>query len=115
MSTKSNDRTYKKASKAMKAGGKKSFALSKSFAVLSIICLIVYSIISVISQQIQISEIKKESSELSAKITEAKQQNDEYIRLLSADDEAAYMERIAIERLGFAYPNERRFYIVEGN
>ena len=43
------------------------------------------------------------------KITEAKQQNDEYIRLLSADDEAAYMERIAIERLGYAYPNERRF------
>jgi cell division protein FtsL len=112
---KHNDHTYKKANKALKNGGKKSFFLSKPLTALAIVCLIVYSVISVVSQQVQIAEIKKESDELSQKITEAKQQNDEYIRLLSADDEAAYMERIAIERLGYAYPNERRFYIVDAD
>ena len=71
--------------------------------------------IMIISQQIQIADIKKESEELSEKITAAKQQNDEYVRLLSADDEAAYMERIAIEKLGYAYPNERRFYIINAD
>lgn len=112
---KNNDHTYKKANKALKNGEKKSFFLSKPLTALAIVCLIVYSVISVVSQQVQIAEIKKESDELSQKITEAKQQNDEYIRLLSADDEAAYMERIAIERLGYAYPNERRFYIVDAD
>ena len=76
--------------------------------------LIIYSVFSIISQQAQIAQLRKQSEELSAQITEAKQQNDEYIRLLSSDDEAEYMERIAIERLGYAYPNERRFYVVEG-
>lgn len=26
------------------------------------------------------------------------------------DDERTYMERIAMEKLGYAYPDERRFY-----
>ncbi len=82
--------------------------------VIAVFCLIIYSILSIISQQAQIAQLKKESEELSAKITDARQQNDEYVRLLSDDDESEYMERIAIEKLGYAYPNERRFYIVEG-
>ncbi len=93
----------------------KRASLARPLTVCAVICLIVYSIITVISQQVQISQIQKETDEISAKITEAKQQNDEYTRLLSTNDEAAYMERIAIERLGYAYPNERRFYIVDGN
>jgi len=105
----------KKINKALKNNGKKSFMLSKPLFTLAVISLGIYSIFSMISHQIQISDIKEESEELSAKITEARQLNDEYVRLLSADDEAAYMERIAIEKLGYAYPNERRFYIVETN
>lgn len=81
----------------------------------AVFCLIIYSLFTIISQQAQIAQLKKQSEELSAKITEARQQNDEYIRVLSSDDEAEYIERIAIERLGYAYPNERRFYIVDGN
>lgn len=115
MAGKGKDRTYKKASKALKKKGKKSFVISKPLSAFAFICLIVYSVISIVSQQIQIAEIKKESEELSEKITVAKQQNDEYIRLLSANDEAAYMERIAIEKLGYAYPNERRFYIINAD
>ena len=40
---------------------------------------------------------------------------EEYNRLLSSGDEAEYMERVAVEQLGYAYPNERRFYIVNGS
>ena len=87
----------------------------RPFATFVIACFVVYSIYSVISQQVKISQLQKQTEEISAKITAEKQQNDEYVRLLSEGDEKAYMERIAIERLGYAYPNERRFYIVDAD
>lgn len=51
----------------------------------------------IISQQAQIAQLRKESDAINKKITAAKQLNDEYTRLLSSDDEAEYMEKIAIE------------------
>lgn len=89
--------------------------LGHVIAFVALFCLIVYSVFTIISQQAQIVQLRKQSEELSAKITEQEQKNDEYNRLLSAGDEAEYMERIAVEQLGYAYPNERRFYIVEKN
>lgn len=87
----------------------------KPFTTFAIACFLAYFAFSIISQQVKISQLQKQSEEISAKITAEKQQNDEYVRLLSEGDEAAYMERIAIERLGYAYPNERRFYIVDAD
>lgn len=81
----------------------------------AVLCLVIYAIFNIISQQAQIVELRKQSEELSAQITEQEQRNDEYNRLLRAGDEAEYMERIAVEQLGYAYPGERRFYIVEKN
>ena len=82
-------------------------------AVVAVFCLIVYSIFSIISQQAEIAQLKKESEELREHITEEEQKNDEYNRLLSNGDEAEYMERIAVEQLGYAYPDEHRYYIIE--
>ena len=65
--------------------------------------LVIYSIVTIISQQVQIAQLKQQRSEINAQISEAKQLN----------DETEYMERIAVEKLGYAYPNERRFYVVE--
>lgn len=79
------------------------------------ICLVLYALVNVVSQRIEIAKAEKLAEETSAKITAAKQENDEYTRILNENDEAAYMERIAIERLGYAYPNERRFYIVDAD
>ena len=89
--------------------------LGHIIAFIAVFCLIVYSIFTIISQQAQIVQLKKQSEELGAEITEQEQKNDEFNRLLSSGDEAGYMERVAIEQLGYAYPNERRFYIVEKN
>lgn len=79
----------------------------------AVLCLIIYAIFNIISQQAQIAQLKKQSEALSAQITEQEQRSDEYTRLLRSGDEAEYMERIAVEQLGYAYPGERRFYIVE--
>ena len=85
------------------------------FVKLLTIFAVVYSGVIIISQQAQIAQLRKESDAINKKITAAKQLNDEYTRLLSSDDEAEYMEKIAIEKLGYAYPNERRFYIVNNS
>ena len=83
--------------------------------IFAVAALVVYSGVIIISQQAQIAQLRKESDAINKKITAAKQLNDEYTRLLSSDDEAEYMEKIAIEKLGYAYPNERRFYIVNNS
>ena len=88
---------------------------SRFVKLLTIAALVVYSGVIIISQQAQIAQLRKESDAINKKITAAKQLNDEYTRLLSSDDEAEYMEKIAIEKLGYAYPNERRFYIVNNS
>ena len=86
------------------------FKVMASFAAFS---LIIYSVVTIISQQVQIAKLRQEEKEINERMSEARQLNDEYSRLLSSEDEDAYMEMIAVERLGYAYPEERRFYIVE--
>lgn len=90
---------------------KKKPRLLKPVITIIVVCFCVYAVGDIISQQAQIVQLQKEANSISQKITEQKQQNDEYTRLLNSD-EAEYFERIAIEKYGYAYPNERRFYIV---
>lgn len=80
-----------------------------------IVFLVVYAFISIITQQGEISEKEVQLKKIRDEITQAEQINDEYVRLLSAEDEKAYMERIAIERMGYGYVNERRYYAMSGN
>ena len=82
---------------------------------LAVVSLAIYAVWSIVAQQTEIAQLRRETDELSEKITVAKQQNDEYTRLLSEDDEDAYMEQIAIGKLGYAYPEEKRFYIISGD
>ena len=86
----------------------------KPFMVIVFVCFIAYSAVVIISQQAQIAELKKQTEVISQKITEAKQQNDEYNQLINSDEDE-YMEKMAINKLGYAYPNERRFYLVNGS
>lgn len=85
----------------------------KPVAWFTALCVLVYSVIVIISQQVQIVQLRQEREEISADMTEAQRLNDEYHRLLASDNESEYMEKIAIEKLGYAYPDERRFYVVE--
>lgn len=71
---------------------------------------VVYCVCSFISTQADIAEKKQELAELEARAAELEIENDRYQSILSEEDERAYMENIAINVLGYAYPNERRFY-----
>lgn len=81
--------------------------LLKRVAVLSLLC---YSVAILISQQITISKKQKEIDNMNARIAIEQQKNDEYSRLLSMADSEKFMEKVATEKLGYAYPNEIRYY-----
>ncbi|MEG0615440.1 MAG: hypothetical protein RR540_06755 [Oscillospiraceae bacterium] len=70
---------------------------------------VVYAAASFISDQAAISEQKDKLDNINAKAQELQYENEEYQRLLSVD-ENEYMSRIAMEKLGYAYPFEIRFY-----
>ena len=55
-------------------------------------------------------EKEKELVAIQTKIDAYKISNEEMQRNLDSDDLSDYMERIALEERGYAYPNERRFY-----
>ncbi len=77
--------------------------------------LTVVSVIAVCTVVISVttketSEKEKELARIQAKIDALKIENEDMQRTLDSDDLSAYMEKIALEERGYAYPNERRFY-----
>ncbi|MBP1548756.1 MAG: hypothetical protein J6A05_02025 [Oscillospiraceae bacterium] len=81
----------------------------------TIMVFITACVFEIISIQAEIAEKKQELNALIAQAEALEDANDEYQSMLSEDDERAFMERYAVEMLGYAYPNERRFYDTTGN
>ena len=70
---------------------------------------------SIISTQATLTEKREELRELEMKTEEMRSQNEEYQRLFNADDINSYKEKLAIENMNYAYPNEIRFYDTSRN
>lgn len=92
---------------------KKNLLLKISFGVI-VAFFGIFLTANIISQQAQIAGLRKETASISKKITQAEQKRDEYTSLLKSD-EKEYMQKAAVEKFGYAYPNERRFYVVNKN
>lgn len=75
---------------------------------------VLYCVSSIVLTQAEIAEKRSELAVLEEKAEKLEEENDEYQSILSEEDEAAFMERYAVEVLGYAYPNERRFYDTTG-
>lgn len=56
------------------------------------------------------AEKEKELSEIRAELAAYEAENTELQRVLESDDISSYMEKVAVEERGYAYPDERRFY-----
>ncbi len=74
------------------------------------VLILVYSVGFIIQTQADIAEQRAQIEKLEEQINITQQANDEYQRILSTDDEEEYMFTVAVEKLGYAYPRERRFY-----
>lgn len=70
----------------------------------------VVTVSQIIQIQADIAEKRTAIDKLNADIIEMRQENDEYQRILNTTDEEQYMFTVAVEKLGYAYPRERRFY-----
>lgn len=82
---------------------------------IAIVCLLTYAVIVLVSQQVTIAEKKKENQKVNSEVIAAQQTNDELSSLLSMSDEKEFMEKIAIEKLGYGYDNETRIYDASKN
>ena len=78
------------------------------------VAFVLYCVSSIVLTQAEIAEKRSELALLAEKAQKLEDANDEYQSILSEEDEAAFMERYAVEVLGYAYPNERRFYDTTG-
>lgn len=84
--------------------------LLHSVAAFAGVVFMIGCVLSIASTQIEIAEKKQQLAELQEQKEELQIQYNEYSSILLEDDERVYMEKIAIDLLGYAYPNERRFY-----
>ena len=74
---------------------------SNWIARLAVFCFAVYVTVSLIGMQVQVAAKRRELLAL--------QQNEETQRILSGESDEEYIERIAHDKLGYAYPDEKIF------
>ena len=69
---------------------------------------------SLISVQMEIIAKRQQLENVDQQVLTQQAENEELQRTLDTDDEAAYMERLARTKLGYALPNERVFIDMSG-
>jgi cell division protein FtsB len=85
-------------------------AIKLSAIVFCIVCLI-----TIISTQATIVEKQKELAELQSREETLVEENGEYERILSQDNNNSYMLSLAVGSMGYSYPDEIRFYDTSRN
>ncbi len=84
--------------------------LKKPYKKVFIICISIYVIYTLISQQKTLNAYKKEE-EIYAKQIEQEQENNQELNQIKENvDSTEYIEDVAREKLGMYLPNERIFY-----
>jgi hypothetical protein len=93
---------YKKKSK-----GKDPIGIATKLVTMTavIVCLS-----SIIINKSNHADMQKEIEMINRKAEEIESENIEMRRILEDNDIDAYMEKLAIEKMNYAYPNERRYY-----
>lgn len=69
----------------------------------------------IISVQSSIAEKENELAEIKEQIAEYQAMNEDLSRILNSGDTDKYMEKLAREDYGYAYPDEFRFYDISRN
>lgn len=97
--SKGSEQNWKKQAKKPKRN-----ILVNSIIKLSFFAFVIYALISIISVQVDISDKKDQMAILKVQEQELSAKNAECERILDAKDEKEYMQRLAMDKLGYAYP-----------
>ncbi len=81
---------------------------------LALAAVAVYLLAGFVGGQIQLAAKQNELALLSQQVEAQTQENRELVRMMEEDDDTAYIERMAREKLGYAKPNERVFVDLTG-
>ena len=77
---------------------------------IALVLFVLFCAVSIVTLQNQIAEKKRQLAAIEANIETVAAENDELADLIKADDIGRYMEKLAVENNGYAYPDERRYY-----
>jgi cell division protein FtsB len=91
------------------ASVKQSFFLNVIIKI-TIVLTIVACIAMTVYLQSSIAEKEKKYNQIQEQIEDLEIKNEELNLTLNSDDIEAYMQKLAIEKYGYAYPDEIRFY-----
>lgn len=86
---------------------KKKFNIKKFYMTMIIIGLLIYAIFIIISQQTKLNSYAESQEYYSAKIEEAKAEQEELNKQKNNVDSEEYIEEVAREKLDMFLPNER--------
>ena len=81
-------------------------------AVAAVVC---FSFTNIVRNKLELAKKQEELAELQQKVADRETENASYENILNEEDERTYMERLAKEKLGYAYPDELRFYDTTGS
>lgn len=93
---------------------RKNVLLNIGFA-LAFVVFVVACIAYIVNTQSGIADKEAELKQLNDRIAQAEDVNGEYKQILNGDGYAEYIEELAIEEFGYAYPDEIRFYDTNRN
>ena len=76
---------------------------------LAVLCFIVFITFLLVDMQIEVNTKRRQLAQLQSDIEAQKLENAESQRLLELGDDEEYIEKIARDKLGYAYPDEKVF------
>ncbi len=85
-----------------------SFVLSISF-----VCIVLYAVVALINLNIELVNKQKEQAALEAEYHERVLLNEELQRMLDSGNTEEYAKRVAREKLGLAFPDEKVYKVVD--
>lgn len=103
-----NPKDKPKEKSKVKSKGKSLF--NRGLVKIAAITIIVGCGMLIVTTERDCAEKEKELAGIQSKIDSYEAENTEIQRILESDDLSEYMEKVAIEERGYAYPDERRFY-----
>ena len=74
-----------------------------------------YIVICLVDSQIDISKKRDELESINEKIAIQKVDNKKLERIINSEEDDEYIEKLARDKLGFAYPDEKIYIDISGN
>jgi len=94
---------------------KKKRSFVSGFFKLAVVCVAVYVAFSLVSLQIELADKQKTLAKLEEQKQELMISNEEKKELIEKSDQDEFVEQIAREYFGFAYPDEQIYIDISGS